>query len=130
MLKSEFYCKVSGCKVSGKLRLHINMELHLEYNINLIEHKKDGGNFFQAQLSIFFVWDQKELKEDLQEKLLDIKFSSKRFYKKLASFDEDSFSTGNLAGAAKSKEVYKEILQLHHDMYLSIAKVKKKLSMK
>ena len=70
------------------------------------------------------------MKEDLQEKLLDIKFSSKRFYKKLASFDEDSFSTGNLAGAAKSKEVYKEILQLHHDMYLSIAKVKKKLSMK
>ena len=47
----------------------------------------------------------------MQEKLLDIKFSSKKFYKKLASFDEDSFSTGNLTGAAKSKEVYKEILQ-------------------
>ena len=40
LLMADFYCKISGCKVSGKRRLHINMELHLEYNINFIKHKK------------------------------------------------------------------------------------------
>ena len=38
LLMADFYCKISGCKVSGKLRLHINMELHLEYSINFIKH--------------------------------------------------------------------------------------------
>ena len=40
LLMTGFYSKISGCKVSGKLRLHINMELHLEYNINFTKHKK------------------------------------------------------------------------------------------
>ena len=38
LLMADFYCKISGCKVSGKLRLHINMALHLEYSINFIQH--------------------------------------------------------------------------------------------
>ena len=71
----------------------------------------------------------------LQEKLLDIKFPSKEFHKKLASLDEDSFNAGNLTGAGKSKEVYKKIkyecvkkLEHHDDIYLSIAKVKEKFT--
>ena len=71
----------------------------------------------------------------MQEKLLDIKFPSKEFHKKLASLDADSFNAGNLTGAGKSKEVYKQIkyegvknLQHHDDIYLSIAKVKEKFT--
>ena len=126
---AAFYCKISGRKVSGKLRLHINMELHLEYNINFIKHKKSDGNFFQA-----FLIKGTE-RRMLQEKLLDIKFPSKGFHKILTSLDEDSFNAGNLAGAGKSKEVYKQIkhegvenLQHHDDIYLSIAKVTEKFT--
>ena len=71
----------------------------------------------------------------LQEKLLDIRFPCKDFHKKLTSLDEDSFNAGNLAGAGKSKEVYKQIkhegvknLQHHDDIYLSIAIVKEKFT--
>ena len=73
----------------------------------------------------------------MQEKLIDIKFPSKKFNKKLASLDEVSFNAGNLTGARKSKEVYKQIkhesvknLQHHHDIYLSIGKVEENLPMK
>ena len=71
----------------------------------------------------------------MQEKLIDIKFPSKKFNKKLASLDENSFNAGNLTGAGKSKEVYKQIkhegvknLQHHHDIYLSIGKVEEKFT--
>ena len=73
----------------------------------------------------------------MQEKLIDIKFPSKKFNKKLASHDKDSFSAGNLTGAGKSKEVHKQIkhedvknLQHHHDVYLSIGKVEEKFTNK
>ena len=75
------------------------MELHLEYNFNFIKHKKDHENFFQA-------CPIKETERRLlQEELLDIKFPSKEFHRKLASLDEDSFNAGNLTDVGKSKEV-------------------------
>ena len=40
LLIADFYWKISGSNVSGKLRLHINMELYPEYNINFTKHKK------------------------------------------------------------------------------------------
>ena len=53
----------------------------------------------------------------------------------MASLDENSFNAGNLTGAGKSKEVYKQIkhegvknLQHHHDIYLSIRKVEEKFT--
>ena len=129
LLMADFYCKISVCKVSGKLRLHINMELHLEYNINFIKYKNSDGNFFQAR---FIKGTERGL---LQEKLLDIKFPSKEFHKNLASLDKDRFNAGNLTGTGKSKEIYKQInhegvkhLQHHDDIYLSIAKVKEKFT--
>ena len=103
LLMTDFYCKISCCKVSGKLRLHINMELHLEYNINFIKHKKDDGNFFQARI---IKGTERRL---LREKLLDIKFSIKEFHKNWYLIGEDRFNAGNLTGAGKSNEVYKKI---------------------
>ena len=47
LLIAYFYCKTSGFKVSGKLRLHINMEVLLKYNINFIKHKKVIGISFK-----------------------------------------------------------------------------------